>query len=265
MQRSRLILLAFTIGALAALAAYAGLLGQPGAPSWPGPATAPETTPAAIPSVPSALPSAIPAGPIPTPAEQRLPAMAPSDTVPVKIPEYGPTPPPGLPPGPAEGDPYTLAPDDLAAEIHGLINQQRVANGLSPLAYDPELAEIALGHSRDMADNGYFSHVDPRGMDPTARGEAAGYTCRKEYGSYYTYGIAENIFQNNRYSSVTHYGDGRNEYDWNSPDEIAQSTAGGWMNSSGHRKNILTSGFDREGIGVAIAPDDKVYITEDFC
>jgi uncharacterized protein YkwD len=37
------------------------------------------------------------------------------------------------------------------------------------------------------------------------------------------------------------------------------------MGSSGHRENILSSAYDREGIGVAIAKDDKVYITEDFC
>ena len=288
MQRSRLVLLLCTIGVLAAVATYFLLPGQPGGSAWPGqgtapgpaparpgpveetsgstPAGTPAATPSALPSVTlSPIPSAVPAATSPKPAVQQLTGTIPANTGPAQLPEYGPTPPPGLPPGPAQGDPYTLSSDELAAEIHGLVNQQRVAGGLPALASDTELAAIALGHSQDMADNNYFSHVDPRGMDPTARGEAAGFTCRKEYGSYYTYGIAENIFQNNRYSSVTHYSDGRNEYDWNSPEEIAQSTVGGWMNSSGHRKNILTAGFDREGIGVAIATDDKVYITEDFC
>jgi hypothetical protein len=54
-------------------------------------------------------------------------------------------------------------------------------------------------------------------------------------------------------------------YDWNTLEEIAESTVEGWMNSPGHRKNILIPVWQREGIGVSIAPDDKVYITENFC
>ena len=54
-------------------------------------------------------------------------------------------------------------------------------------------------------------------------------------------------------------------YDWNSMKEIAKSTVDGWMDSEGHRKNILTPRFDREGIGVVISPDDKVYITQNLC
>ena len=55
------------------------------------------------------------------------------------------------------------------------------------------------------------------------------------------------------------------QYTWNSPADIALSTVSGWMSSSGHRQNILTSTYDREGIGITIAKDIKVYITEDFC
>ncbi len=116
-----------------------------------------------------------------------------------------------------------------------------------------------------MAAQDYFAHVNPAGQNPTARGVSAGYTCRKNYGSYYTYGIAENLFQNNLYSSATYYSNRETVYAWNSAEEIAQTTVGGWMNSSGHRENIVTPTFDREGIGVAIAADNKVYITEDFC
>ena len=48
-------------------------------------------------------------------------------------------------------------------------------------------------------------------------------------------------------------------------EEIAQSTVDGWMDSEDHRKNILTEKFDREGIGVVISDDDKVYITQNMC
>jgi uncharacterized protein YkwD len=167
-------------------------------------------------------------------------------------------------PGKLSDNPYTISTTSLADRIHELVNTHRAAYGLAPLSTDSALAAIALGHSTDMAVNNFFSHTNPAGQDPTARGTAAGYTCRKDYGSYYTYGIAENIFQNNLYTSVT-YENGIYTYEWTSPEEIAQSTVTGWMNSEGHKKNILTTTYDREGIGVAIAADDKVYITEDFC
>jgi uncharacterized protein YkwD len=163
------------------------------------------------------------------------------------------------------GDPYTISTTGLEQKVHELINEQRTIHGLEPLSLDPALSDIARDHSEDMAERNYFAHVNPDGENPTDRGADAGYTCRKDYPSYYTYGIAENLFQNNLYSSVTYYSNRQTEYDWSSPEEIARTTVGGWMNSTGHRENILTPSFDREGIGVAIAPDSKVYITEDFC
>ena len=110
----------------------------------------------------------------------------------------------------------------------------------------------------------FFSHDNLIGQDPTERGRLAGYYCRKDFGSYYTEGIAENIFQNNLYDSVTYY-NGIPSYDWNTQEEIAKSTVSGWMTSPGHRENILTATYDKEGIGVAISSDDEVLITQDFC
>jgi uncharacterized protein YkwD len=169
-----------------------------------------------------------------------------------------------LVPGNLYDDPYPISTLSLANRIHDLVNGQRQQNGLAVLSSDPSLTTLALNHSTDMAEHNYFSHTDLSGEDPTARGNASGYTCIKNYGSYYTYGIAENIFQNNLYTSVT-YSNGDYSYAWSTQEAIAQSTVIGWMNSEGHRKNILTPSFNSEGIGVAIASDDKVYITEDFC
>lgn len=152
----------------------------------------------------------------------------------------------------------------LEMEIHTLINEQRRINGLVDLGYDSSLASVARKHSADMAQNNYFSHYNLQGLDPTARGSVDGYSCNKNYGAYSTTGISENIFQNNLYASVTYY-NGVSRYAWNSPADIAQSTVRGWMSSPGHRENILTSTYDREGIGVAIANDNKLFITEDFC
>jgi uncharacterized protein YkwD len=46
---------------------------------------------------------------------------------------------------------------------------------------------------------------------------------------------------------------------------IAATTLQGWMKSEGHRGTMLDKEYTREGIGVAIAPDDKVYITQIAC
>jgi len=54
-------------------------------------------------------------------------------------------------------------------------------------------------------------------------------------------------------------------YDWNSSEKIAGKALAGWMKSPGHRENILTPQWKREGIGVEIGPDEKVYITQNFC
>jgi len=176
-----------------------------------------------------------------------------------------PTPPLTVATGDGAVYPFQTSTSALEQRVHELVNQQRSGDGLSVLRFDPVLADIARKHSEDMAKQHYIAHMNPAGQNPTARGNAAGYTCRKDYGSYYTYGIAENLFQNNLYSSATYFSNRKTVYNWNSPEAIAQITVAGWMNSSGHRENIFTPNFDREGIGVAIASDDKVYITEDFC
>jgi uncharacterized protein YkwD len=266
--------LIIAVAAGAVLLLFPGILALPGAvPGNPATISTPTMTPG-LPPVPATTPAIVPSD-IATRKTPVLmtPVIPPKTTakttvetkVPVKTLATGTIPPFPAPPAPAPGDPYSISPADLAGLVHTLVNRERTAQGLTALSLDPALAGIAGKHSADMAANNFFDHVNPAGQDPTGRGDAAGYSCRKEYGTYYTYGLGENLFQNNRYSSVTYYSDGRYEYDWNSPETIAESTVAGWMNSSGHRKNILTPTYDREGIGITIAPNDKVYITEDFC
>jgi uncharacterized protein YkwD len=151
----------------------------------------------------------------------------------------------------------------LEMEIHSLINTERQRNNLPSLEYDTKLAEIARNHSHDMATQNYFSHYNLKGQGPTERAKAAGYNCYKNFGRYYTDGIAENIFQNWLYSSTTYYA-GITTHDWNTQKELVSSTVNGWMGSSGHRQNILNLNYSKEGIGVAISDDDKVLITQDF-
>jgi uncharacterized protein YkwD len=107
-----------------------------------------------------------------------------------------------------------------------------------------------------MAKRGYFKHVNPEGQTPMKRLEQAGYTkCRM---------VGENIYQNNLYSrAITERK--RTTYDWNSMEKITATTIKGWMDSPSHRQNIVDKAYTHEGIGVAIASDDKVYITQIFC
>ena len=158
-----------------------------------------------------------------------------------------------------------IDPSLLETRIHELVNQVRQQNGLPTLSMDTALASIARAHSRDMAANGYFAHVNLNGLDPTARGTTAGYTCRRDYDTYYTYGIAENLFATYRYNSILFVNGNAVSYDWNTEETVARMAVDGWMNSTGHRQNLLASGVEGEGIGVAIAADDTIYITEDFC
>jgi uncharacterized protein YkwD len=157
-----------------------------------------------------------------------------------------------------------IDPFNLEVRIHELINAERAAQKLRPLKIDKRLFEVARVHSKDMFDRKYFDHIDPDGKGPTARGRAMHYTCRKMQGDYITEGLSENIFQNNLYNRVIFNGD-KATYAWNTTEDIAQSTVKGWMNSIGHRHNILNSMFESEGIGVYIAPNDQVLITQLFC
>jgi uncharacterized protein YkwD len=152
---------------------------------------------------------------------------------------------------------------DLEKRIHAVINRERTAHGLSPLARDEALSRIARGHSKDMAGRSFFSHDSPEGRDFLFRYRQQGYTCALRIGDTIHTG-AENIALNNLYRSITTI-NGVAYHDWNTAEQIALSTVRGWMNSPGHRKNILTPHWLNQGIGVFISADGKVYITQNFC
>jgi uncharacterized protein YkwD len=210
-------------------------------------------------SAPTALLTSLTTVPTPVPVPEQTSVIALAVT-------YAPTQPPSSSyTSSTPGAPY-IEPGALEARVHELINVQRQQNGLSSLNYDPFLADIARGHSWDMVSRNFFEHVNPDGLNPRARGDAAGYPCIRVMGTTTYEGIAENLFQGNRYSGYyTNAGGVITSYDWDSLENISQVTVNGWMNSPGHRQNILTPHFSYEGIGVAFSPDDKVYITENFC
>ena len=105
------------------------------------------------------------------------------------------------------------------AEVIRLVNNIRKQNGLSPLTANWELSRVARYKSQDMADRNYFSHTSPTYGTPFQMIKAFGL-------SYRTTG--ENI-----------------AYGYASPQKVVD----GWMNSSGHRANILNASYTQIGVG----------------
>lgn len=172
----------------------------------------------------------------------------------------------------AAAPPASNAPVDLKAVadiVHEKINRIRIQHGLNSVEKSSELAAIALGHSRDMARRGYFSHDSPEGRAPQDRAEAAGYTCRVPVGGNRLQGIGENIFQITAYESIrrtVRQGQVSERYNWFAPEAMAEKIVQGWMNSPPHRAIILNRHFSRAGLGLAYAPGNQtVYITHNFC
>lgn len=154
--------------------------------------------------------------------------------------------------------------DELAASIHVMINHERKSHGLDPLQWDQSLANIALSHSRDMAERDYFDHVSPEGKDFADRYKEHGYHLETRIGNSVYVG-GENLALSNVVSSYTYDEETGEVYEYRYSDleELASSAVQGWMESQGHRDNILTP-FTREGVGVYISDEGKVFVTQNF-
>lgn len=152
-------------------------------------------------------------------------------------------------------DAWTFDNEEAKQLIHKYTNEERVKHGYKPLEYDNALAIIAQRHSEDMASNHFFEHENLKGEDPSDRALKAGYSCYKDHGLFYTEGIAENLIEGGSY-----YGD-TSEY------AVAKESVKSWMESPGHRANILNSSYDKEGFGIAegISQPGRLYITQNFC
>ncbi|UBU10752.1 CAP domain-containing protein [Nonomuraea gerenzanensis] len=120
-------------------------------------------------------------------------------------------------------------------EVVRLVNAERAKGGCSAVKHDPQLRAAAFGHSADMAAKGYFSHNSQDGRSFMDRIRAAGFTG----GS----GWAENIAKGQR-----------------TPAAVMQS----WMNSSGHKANIMNCKYNLIGVGVAKDSSGTLYWTQDF-
>lgn len=120
-----------------------------------------------------------------------------------------------------------------AQQAVDLLNADRRANGLSNLQVSASLATVAQKHAQDMMTRNFFSHTNPDGQSPFDRIKQAGI-------SYSAAG--ENI----------------------AIDQSVQAAEVAFMNSSGHRANILNSSYTTVGIGVAYDANGKAYVVQNF-
>jgi len=140
---------------------------------------------------------------------------------------------------PSDNDSNTDSDNGAAGEavpgqILRLVNEERAEAGLASLTLSDELSRAARAKAEDMAKNGYFSHTSPTYGSPFDQMHSFGITFSA---------AAENIAKGY-------------------PD--ADSVMTGWMNSEGHRANILNSSFTHLGVGYAVDEHGTAYWVQMF-
>jgi uncharacterized protein YkwD len=129
---------------------------------------------------------------------------------------------------------------EVEEAVFAMTNDIRRQNGLAVFLKDEICRNAARGHSADMLNRNYFSHTDPQGRSLKDRLPAN--LSARQWG--------ENIWT----------GSG---YDTRQSHQLAQKIIVGWMNSPGHRKNILDPGYTHLGVGV-MANNQEVKATQVF-
>ena len=152
-------------------------------------------------------------------------------------------------------------------------NEERRADGLVELVHDVSISDFARSHSEQMIQYGYGHTV--LGMGPTDRATRAGYECRViQMDGSISYGVSENIARHPRitkwtgrrgqavYQLVTFYDNSQ---------AIAEGLVKAWMESPGHRKNLMHVQARSIGVGTAILEtqqygwtQETVYATQNF-
>ncbi|WP_423407095.1 CAP domain-containing protein [Heyndrickxia sp. MSNUG] len=155
--------------------------------------------------------------PAQTNVQQQAKAPAPTTVQqPAKAPAQQPAKAPAQQTAAAPTNPAVSAYEQKVVE---LTNQERAKNGLKPLALDTALSKVAREKSRDMQSKGYFSHTSPTYGSP--------FDMMKKFGITYR-SAGENIAMGQP-----------------TPEAVVKA----WMNSEGHRANILNSGYTHIGVG----------------
>lgn len=153
---------------------------------------------------------------------------------------------------------------ELKQLIHKRVNIERRKRGRSPLKYDQELSNIAFSHSQEMAKNNYLRHDNLDGQDVSERYDEAGYNCkvRVSESTYATGG--ENILFT-YYDKPVSSDQLDKTLEHTTMEQLAKGAVNQWMNSPEHRRNLLKHYWNKEGIGVYMTDQNKVYVTQNFC
>ncbi len=190
------------------------------------PTQKPESTP--IPTVaPTVAPTVKPTT-APTVAPTVMPTTAPTvkpTVTPTAVPTTAPTTKPTQTPS---------TQNTMEQEVLALVNKVRQQNGLSVVTWAEDVAKVARAHSSDMINRGFFSHTNPDGLSPFDRLKNNGISYRT---------ASENIA----------YGQ-----------KTAEAVMDAWMNSSGHRANILNKNVKEMGVGAVKKSNGTVYWTQMF-
>ena len=218
----------------------------PNVPSKPestpnNPSTTPQQKPESTPSTPSTTPQQKPESPPSTPSTtpQQKPESTPStpSTTPQQKPESTPSTPSTTPQQKPESTPEQKPSTDFSSyqqQVLDLVNAERTKRGISALTLDSNLSSVATKKSQDMVNKNYFDHTSPTYGSP--------FDMMKQFGiSYRTAG--ENIAKGQK-----------------TPQEVVTA----WMNSEGHRKNILNPNFTNLGVGIAKDSKGTTYWTQMF-
>lgn len=136
-----------------------------------------------------------------------------------------------------QGQNYSVG--KIEKEILKFTNQERTKRGLKALTFNPELQELAKIHNKNMNDHDFFDHEDQNGMKIGER--------RKAFFPEIIGGIGENIAFNKGYEI----------------EGTAKRLVKQWMNSPGHRENILRKEFTQLGVGVLVE-GNEIYGTQVF-
>lgn len=183
--------------------------------------------------------------------------------------------------------------EEIERRVHGVTNAERDQHDVDMIAYDRQLAAVARAHSRDMRDRGFVGHETPEGQSPHDRVTEMGYDlvgkaqspafCRACGGDLRVYSrpdhcphcgdtvgsravssvaVSENIAVTPAGVRVPEPG-GTEIHE--TKGDVARGAVTQWLNSPGHRENLLDRRWEREGIGVALETDGqavRVYVTQ---
>lgn len=119
-------------------------------------------------------------------------------------------------------------------EVIRLVNVERVNRGLQPLTQNWELSRVCRYKSQDMLNKNYFSHTSPTYGSP--------FVMMENFGIHFT-AAGENIAMGQR-----------------TPADVMKA----WMNSPGHKANILSPSYNQMGCGLAKNPNGSPYWTQQF-